>query len=71
MQFRNTINIMKCMTKKENRGGKRRGAGRKEMPTDKKRVTLNARIMPNTMARIDKNRGNLSRGKYIDSLLNC
>lgn len=57
--------------KKETRGGQRKGAGRKQIEKDKKRITLNARIMPDTMARIDKNRGNLSRGRYIDSLLNC
>ena len=43
--------------KKYNRGGQRKGAGRKQIEKAKKRVTLNARIMPDTMARIDKNRG--------------
>lgn len=56
-------------TVKETRGGKRKYAGRKEMPADKKRITLNARILPDTLARIDKNRGKLSRGKYIDSIV--
>ena len=32
-------------------------------------ITLNARILPDTLARIDKNRGKLSRGKYIDSIV--
>ena len=57
------------MIKKETRGGQRKGAGRKLIEKAKKRVTLNARIMPDTMARIDKNRGKLSRGKYIDSIV--
>ena len=57
------------MIKKETRGGQRKGAGRKLIEKAKKRVTLNARIMPDTMARIDKNRGKLSRGRYIDSIV--
>ena len=57
------------MIKKETRGGQRKGAGRKQIEKAKKRVTLNARIMPDTMARIDKNRGKLSRGRYIDSIV--
>lgn len=55
--------------KKYNRGGQRKGAGRKQIEKAKKRVTLNARILPDTLARIDKNRGKLSRGKYIDSIV--
>ena len=35
--------------KKYNRGGKRKGAGRKQIEKAKKRVTLNARIMPDTI----------------------
>ena len=57
------------MIKKETRGGQRKGACRKQIEKAKKRVTLNARIMPDTMARIDKNRGKLSRGRYIDSIV--
>ena len=57
------------MIKKEPRGGQRKGAGRKQIEKAKKRVTLNARILPDTLARIDKNRGKLSRGKYIDSIV--
>lgn len=53
------------------RGGQRKGAGRKQIEKDKKRVTINARVLPDTMACIDKNRGKLSRGKYIDSIINC
>ena len=61
-----------CYLKKNTtRGGQRKGAGRKQIEENKKRVTLNARIMPDTLARIDKNRGKLSRGKYIDSIINC
>ena len=57
------------MIKKETRGGQRKGAGRKQIEKAKKRITLNARILPDTMARIDKNRGKLSRGRYIDSIV--
>ena len=55
--------------KKYNRGGKRKGAGRKLIEKSKKRITLNARILPDTLARIDKNRGKLSRGRYIGSIV--
>jgi len=50
------------------RGGKRENAGRK--PVDGEvRVTLNARVRPETLRLIREGRGERSIGQYIDSIV--
>lgn len=50
------------------RGGKRENAGRK--PVDGvARVTLNARVNPDTLRLIRERKGEMSVGQYIDELV--
>jgi len=50
-------------TKKQN-GGKRPGAGRPKLANA--RVHITAKVLPETKAKIDFNRGESSVGKFID-----
>lgn len=50
-------------------GGKRKGAGRKPIRPDKRRVGVKLSIDPDTLKAIDVFRGDRSRGAYIDLLV--
>lgn len=64
---RNGQNHRTRAMKKDNRGGKRKGSGRPKVKD--KRVTLNARVHPETKKRANKNKGNKSLGKYLDEII--
>lgn len=52
---------------KPKHGGKRKGAGRKT--TGNARVLITAKVLPETRKKIDKIRGDLSVGKFIDKIV--
>lgn len=61
---------MKKVIKKDPRGGARKGAGRK-LGSGKGRTVVTASISmpPEKWEKLDSARGELSRGKYVASLL--
>ena len=57
-------------TKKTTHGGARKGAGRK-LGSGKGRsaITRSVSMQPESWAKLDRQRGTMSRGKYIESRL--
>jgi hypothetical protein len=62
------------MTKTKNHGGPRKGAGRPKGSKGKnakgrKAVTRSVSMLPHSWDRLDRQRGEKSRGKYIEEIL--
>lgn len=53
---------------KGNWGGKRDNAGRKTVAN--KKITISICLNPETVEKIDRERNNLSRSKFIEQLIN-
>lgn len=70
--FKNQIRYIRMEIRKENRGGKRPGAGRKKMNPDEMRVQMVITISPAIKDRIktiSKQLG-ISPGRYIEQVIN-
>lgn len=60
---------MTDISRKDHRGGRRDGAGRKR-DDEVCRVSLTVRVTPQTKERLDNLKGELSYGKLIDRIVN-